>query len=150
MDKDEVIRKALRFPIEPVLKRYMAYFGVSEDEAHEHELELKRYLVLSALNKGKGYLPSTPVANLWHTFILFTMLYTEFCASVTGGYIHHTPPEAKLRPATERDQSYSELLRDYEAVFKSQPPSHIWPRNAGEVEVAALFSDGNENLAQNY
>lgn len=150
MDKDDIIRRALRFPIEPVLKRYVSHFGVSEDEAHEHELELKRYLVLSALNKGKSYVPSTPVANLWRTFLLFTLLYTEFCTNVTGAYIHHTPPEARPQPASEVARSYGDLLRDYQAVFKAEPPAHIWPATPEPIEVAALFADGEQNLAQNY
>lgn len=138
MDKDEVIRKALRFPIEPVLKMYMKYFGVSEDEAHEHELELKRYLALSALNKEKRYTTDAPIANLWRTFIVFTLLYTEFCIVVAGGYIHYTPTEARPISKSEMARSSRDFLRDYEAVFKAEAPQHIWPRPTDQLEVIAL------------
>jgi hypothetical protein len=136
MDKNEVVRRALRFPIDDVLRRYMADYGVTEEEAHEHELEMKRYLALSALNKGKRYTPVAPVLNLWQTFILFTMLYTEFCTVVAGGYIHHTPPSARSKAA----QGYSDLLADYQAVFQTAPPAHVWPVVEGSSE-GPLYAD---------
>jgi hypothetical protein len=129
MDKVDVIKRALRYPIEPVLQLYMRWFGVSEDEAHEHELELKRCLVLFALNKERRYsLGDTPVSNLWRTFIIFTALYSDFCGAVAGTYLHYTPNEADTRSRTERVRSYEDLLRDYRSVFGKEPPAHLLPK----------------------
>jgi hypothetical protein len=150
MDKEDIIRRALRFPIEPVLKRYIRYFGVSEEEAHEHELELKRYLVLAVLNREKNYAPKTPIVDLWQTFILFTLLYSEFCMTLGGGYIHYTPSEARVLSREETAQSYSNLIRDYQAVFKVQAPSHIWTRTTDQLQVNMLIADGDDRLAQRY
>jgi hypothetical protein len=142
MDKDAIIRRALRFPIEPVLKLYMKWFGVSEEEAHEHELELKRYLALSALNKEKQYkIGEAPIANLWRTFIVFTTLYTEFCMVVAGVYLHYTPADAETTLESQNAHSYQELLRDYEAVYKSEAPEHLWPRIADQEGAAVLDAD---------
>src|ERR1700728_4270943 len=142
MDKDDVVRKALRFPIEPVLKLYMKWFGVSDDEAHEHELELKRCLALLALNKGRQYrFGNAPITNLWRTFIVFTVLYTEFCTSVSGAYLHYTPAEAQPVPKGENVRSYQELLRDYQAVFKTEPPSHLWPQAQQDQESLRLDAE---------
>jgi hypothetical protein len=133
MDKDEVIRKALRFPIEPVVDQYIKNYGVTADEAHEHELELKRYLALSALNPGKSYVVNAPIRNILQTFIISTMLYAEFCSTVAGGFIHYTPTEVSGRSKIEIAQEYTALLEDYEFVFNAPPPQHIWPR-VGELD----------------
>jgi hypothetical protein len=139
MDKDDLIRRALRFPIDSVIKLYMKHYGVTEDEAHEHELELKRYLALSALNRGKRYSLRAPIENLLLTFIVFTVLYSEFCISVAGGYIHYTPAEGRTNSDVVKE--YSELLTDYELVFNTPPP-HIWPRDAGDMGSLQFSSQG--------
>jgi hypothetical protein len=139
LDKDEVIRRAMRFPLEPVLRRYMKYYGVSEEEAREHEVEMKRYLVVCALSEGtKFYAVQPPIDNFWHTFIIFTQLYTEFCNTIAGRYIHHTPAEACTLPKAEMFSSYNDLFHDYALVFNSEAPAHIWSRMPEMEE----FSDG--------
>ena len=98
--------------------------------------------MLSALNKGKKYALLAPVQNLWQTFIVFTVLYTEFCSMVAGGYIHHAPTTAPASSSRDAVRSYGELLRDYQAAFKMEPPSHIWPP-AGESRNGTLYAEAN-------
>jgi hypothetical protein len=42
--------------------------------------------------------PSDLVDIGWHTFILYTRPYTEFCDRIAGRYIHHEPHESKHPP----------------------------------------------------
>ncbi|MBP2322633.1 hypothetical protein JOF56_003018 [Kibdelosporangium banguiense] len=42
----------------------------------------------------ESYVPSSLVDIGWHTFILYTKEYAEFCAQITGGrFIHHYPSD---------------------------------------------------------
>lgn len=46
--------------------------------------------------------PTREVDKLWHTFILHTEAYTQYCAEHYGKYIHHRPdPTGKLNLAGE-------------------------------------------------
>jgi hypothetical protein len=128
VDVPELIRRAMRFPIDPVLSRYVKYYGISPEEATRHEAEMKRYLILCAINEGKFYAIQPPIDNLWHTFIIFTKLYTEFCDFIAGRYIHHTPTEACTLTADDLMASYGELLHDYQLLFTEEAPEDVWPR----------------------
>lgn len=52
------------------------------------------YLKLASLDPKGGYSPSSLVDIGWHTFILYTRSYGEFCRELTGGrFIHHEPTD---------------------------------------------------------
>ena len=146
-DKDELIRKAVRFPIDPVISRYMNEFGVDEADARSHELELKRCLALSALNNGKDYVVLPPLSQLWETFVKFTRLYSSFCMTILGGYIHYTPLDSIAQSNRGLVQSYTELLRQYKIVFKTEPPLHIWPRGTDQLAVTLSWLDNDRQGA---
>jgi hypothetical protein len=71
--------------------------------AKEHDLseEIARRSVTQAVmmlgaigdNPGVTFYPSVAVDYGWHTFILDTQHYHEFCERVAGKYIHHNPIE---------------------------------------------------------
>ncbi|HEX3588187.1 MAG TPA: hypothetical protein VHV74_01050 [Pseudonocardiaceae bacterium] len=48
------------------------------------------FLMLCA-KTGKSYSPSAAVDLGWHTFILYTQDYLEFCNRLAGHFIHHAP-----------------------------------------------------------
>lgn len=47
--------------------------------------------VIGNTNKPTKLGPSHIVDIGWHTFILYTVAYTEYCQKAFGRYIHHTP-----------------------------------------------------------
>lgn len=50
------------------------------------------------------------IDDMWHTFILFTREYTDFCNHYFGHYIHHAPtPIAEQNKVIE---NYSEFLHE--------------------------------------
>lgn len=49
------------------------------------------FLDLCAKNPGRRFSPSPLVDIGWHTFILYTREYTEFCYHHAGRFIHHEP-----------------------------------------------------------
>ncbi|MEV5704078.1 hypothetical protein [Actinoallomurus sp. NPDC052274] len=51
------------------------------------------FLQACALNPGAGLSPSPRVDIGWHTFVLHTKDYAEFCQRVAGRFIHHVPTD---------------------------------------------------------
>lgn len=49
------------------------------------------FLLLCAAEPGGHYAPSPTVDVGWHTFILYTRHYADFCEKVAGHFIHHNP-----------------------------------------------------------
>lgn len=111
-----------------VTSRYAMDNDISVSSAEEVETELKRFLVLSALKNNAGYtLKSDPVDGYWHTFLMFSELYTEFCKKIAGQYIHHVPRELDTSSMTEAHERYSNFLDEYTRIIGDTPPTHVWP-----------------------
>ena len=51
------------------------------------------FLMTCAVNPGAGLSPSETVDIGWHTFILHTREYADFCQQVAGRFIHHAPAD---------------------------------------------------------
>ena len=144
IDKN-VIDRALTFNIDPVTKRYAKDQDIPFEVAQEHATELKKFLALCALREDGSYSMRGPIDEFWHSFIMFTELYSTYCNEVANKFIHHMPnledpfqarysitksaPAAanKERVAKLRE-GYKRFLSDYELVFQQVPPVHLWPR----------------------
>lgn len=61
------------------------------DQAEVLEKECRRFLYLAAVVPHLEHAPTKPIDEYWHTFILFTREYTNFCEKVIGKYLHHKP-----------------------------------------------------------
>lgn len=112
------------FDLTPVRERFMREYQVSEIAALRLEQECKRYLVLCALSPGESLSMSGPVDQFWHTFILFTRLYAEFCEAVAGRFLHHTPD---IPDEPTNGLGIKETYERYRQTFKEDPPSDLWP-----------------------
>ena len=97
--------------------------------------------------------PSNPVDIGWHTFILYTREYAEFCERVAGRFIHHVPqdapsaPEHSKDPASVRDATVDAIRRAGYVV-----DTELWITDAyscgschEDGNCAASGKDGNEN-----
>jgi hypothetical protein len=92
-----------------VVSRFAEDFGLSFPESEEIFTECKRWLWLCAkrkldLEQGIGESFVVPLFNeafaidlMWHTFLLFTEDYANFCHEHFGFFVHHYP-----RPRAER------------------------------------------------
>lgn len=130
-DVVRITERVMGFPIQPVLDRYIADYSVSPPAAGVVEREMKRYLVLRALHPEARFpLAAGPVDELWHTFLLFTVLYPQFCQQIAGDFIHHhpgplVPTEEQIR-AAQRD--FDSFVERYRSEFAEYPPPDVWPR----------------------
>lgn len=88
--------------------------------------EFRKYLSLIALgHKGIGMI-SRDVDEVWHTFILFTRDYTDFCNEVFGRYIHHQPSVPSQPLGNEPRRLFVDAYRQN---FGDLPP--IWRADGG-------------------
>ncbi|MGH0004846.1 hypothetical protein ACQU0X_32695 [Pseudovibrio ascidiaceicola] len=76
-----------------VLTRYQKETGFSTDVVKAQQRELLRFLSLSAvvIRVGKSYGMAGAIDELWHTFVIFTRNYAQFCKQVAGCFLHHVP-----------------------------------------------------------
>lgn len=95
---------AHRAAIDPTLWTRLVTRIVRDEEDMTKELaerimdQALGYLKLAAAQPRKGFAPSPLVDIGWHTFILYTHPYAEFCSRVTGGgFIHHHPSDDSER-----------------------------------------------------
>ena len=55
------------------------------------------FLKLCADHPGNGFAPSKMVDIGWHTFLMYTREYQEFCQEVAGRFIHHAPNDGEVK-----------------------------------------------------
>ena len=91
------------------------------EEARLGLVETIKFLLLVAENSGATLTPSHRVDLVWHEFILFTRVYSDFCHVHFGKFIHHNPGGTQKE---NRDQ-FGATLRLYEARF-GIPPRLFW------------------------
>lgn len=72
------------------------------------------FMFLNAIGYSRLTMPINEVDIVWHTFLLFTAEYADFCDRYVGRFVHH-------EPATSRSRGHStdaqDLIEIYEKVF---------------------------------
>ena len=146
---DEIVRISDAISLESVTARYAKEQVLPLEIAKDHEKEMKRFLILCALEKDGVYSMRGPIDEYWHTFIVFTSLYSDYCNKIARRFIHHFPnTESPAKPkyslkqgkstnddhVTRLRNGYIRLLRDYEIHFEQEPPAHLWPKPNPEYE----------------
>lgn len=103
--------------ISPLLWRRLTE-RIIKDEGVEQELaerimdQALGFVRLCAMSPGgEKYSPSRLVDIGWHTFILYTREYAEFCDGLAGSFIHHEPSD---RPGV--DYGTSNIARTMAAM----------------------------------
>lgn len=109
-----------------VIARYARENKVTLPRARAIAEEAKRYLVLCAMN-NTPYAVGGEVDAFWHTFVLFTQRYANFCQAVAGHFIHHVPGDDLPADAATSRAQYAATLHDYKLAFGKVPDPSIWP-----------------------
>lgn len=117
------LEETLSYKNDRIVNKFRVLYSVSLSEAQEIATEAYRWLWLNArlkqdrLQKIDG-IPQILVIHpgmavfdeYWHTFILHTRDYEEFCRDYLGTFIHHSPasPDFQLpsREETELQLNY--------------------------------------------
>ncbi|MCG8917511.1 hypothetical protein L6E12_17140 [Actinokineospora sp. PR83] len=76
------------------------------------------FLAACAVNTADPLAPSELVDVGWHTFILHTRDYAQFCHRIAGRFIHHVPTSEYDRNA-DGDNARATLVRTVEAIERT-------------------------------
>ena len=119
--------KALSYENEEIVENFRANYGVSLDEARELFEETKKWLWLCGTRPRSMRLtvfgPMKMLDEMWHTFLLFTREYTEYCQDNYGFYIHHAPTtraeteEYRQRAAADPEAARAKVREDRRAMM---------------------------------
>lgn len=78
---------------ERLVKRIMKDEDIQRPLAERIMNQALAFLLLSAREPDGTFSPSPLVDIGWHTFILYTKPYADFCDKVSGRFIHHAPSD---------------------------------------------------------
>lgn len=144
-----------------VVRKFMEYWDVSEDEAQELFEETKKWLWMSAdsiSRREEGEeMPELAITfsmtlldEMWHTFILFTMEYKVFCHKYFGFYLNHAPTtwEQKEAAKAELESDPDGFLAKVEASTEAQY-SYIYDV-LGESTLVKWYSEWTDKVTPDY
>jgi hypothetical protein len=115
-----------------VASKFRERYAVSEAEGDEIFTETKRWLWLAAYAMRTPSAPTpltviglqemTVVDEMWHTFMLFSEPYAQFCARYFGWFLHHLPTTDadRERLLSERRQDPERFESARIAEFRAQ------------------------------
>lgn len=119
----EIIEQIMDYQMPEVIKRCKKDFNYTDDDMRIIEREFKRFIVMSVILKDTGIgMYSKDVDNLWHSFILFTKEYTDFCTTFNGKFIHHVPEVEEKTPEkrAEVQKDFQQFIKNYEELFHEE------------------------------
>ena len=139
IEKIQALERLERYVIpDGVISRLVekpAYSQFSASEILGRIAEFKKFMALLVINhdrKRRVEMTNQEIDEIWHTFILFTREYKEFCEMLVGEYMHHEPNVQ----ADDSDQSavrnyplagFRNFEEDYEKYFGEM--TQVWRMN---------------------
>lgn len=90
-----------------VISRYASDHKVDYVKAARHFDQLVKFLELSASSK-EPCAPSHGLDKLWHSFLLFTEAYQDFCQRNFGKFVHHEPATTPMQTAYLRTRELAQ------------------------------------------
>lgn len=122
-------REALAHPPQDFLiEKFSKDYGYTESDARSLFEDVKKFLLLGSIVEASPA-PSLPIDQMWHSFILFTKDYAEFCAKA-GGFIHHRP----LPSTSEHQPPIEPTLALMTAAYGELSDTH-WPAPLGSFGI---------------
>lgn len=100
------VYKILDYKNQKVISRYQIDFPSSKLQPEEAFSELMKYIFLCHIHLDDKesnpeneslqfscvmHTEMSDIDNMWHTFLLFTKDYQEFCQNYLGNFFHHEP-----------------------------------------------------------
>jgi len=92
---------------------------------------LKRYYIVALLDPRNRHAVSKSVDPFWHSHVLFTRQYKDFCHDVFDGeFIHHVPLDPEDAKMVKHVQElYDYTLEVYKGIFK-KVDGDWWPSSS--------------------
>ena len=124
----------------PYLEEKLLQRQVFESAAAYREafVEFKKFILLKILTDVPISMVSRKVDEVWHQFILFTREYHEFCNSVAGDYLHHSPNTSFTRMSPD---SRLNFVIAYRQLFGQLHP--IWLERSADISATGHQGSGD-------
>jgi hypothetical protein len=114
--------QALSYQNEEIVASFRRTYDVSLEEAQQLFEDTKKWLWLCGTRPRSMRLtvfgPMKLLDEMWHTFILFTREYTEYCMENFGFYVHHAPTtraeadQYRQRAAVNPEETHARLREE--------------------------------------
>ncbi len=114
-DCDDPLALIAEYKHPQLLQRFVKEFGILEDRAAELFEDTKKWLYLVSKHQELPMpIQIAMVDEMWHTFLLFTADYRDFCANYLGSFIDHVPEDpTQMQERTNYDmRGFIELVYD--------------------------------------
>src|SRR5260370_14270763 len=122
----------LAYENDRLVKRFARDYGATLYESRRCFKALKEFLIVCAV-KPAYKVTSDPVDRMWHSFLLFTRDYQQFCEQNLGMFINHEPFENAAPQAYLETRSFVE---DYFGYIDEQ----LWSVDA-KADCSSGFGD---------
>ena len=125
------LEETLQYRNPAVVSRFSQTWQVSPDESHDIFQETLKWLWLGARSRSGDeaaaprmvIVPALRILDeMWHTFLLFTRAYQDFCERHFGFFLHHQPTTAQEHAqfTAERSRDYPAFVAAYAARLREQ------------------------------
>lgn len=115
LNTETKINLALSYENADIVEKFCAENEVEQDVAKQYFIEIKKFLYLCA-NTTDRLAPSAEIDKIWHTFILFTKDYRQYCVHFLGKFIDHVP-EVRKDTTEPKENCLLNTVNHYENVF---------------------------------
>jgi hypothetical protein len=137
-DQVAALRKIAAYPFLQVRNKLLKSGEFAVEQTESMIFEFRRWLALIVLGNNGIPMISTQVDEVWHTFIVYTRDYTNFCNDVFGRYIHHQP----IAIPTEWARNFQLL---YANTFGGVPTLWAWNDDSDEGEDYCYHHDPSDD-----
>jgi len=117
----------------------------TEDYLCDGVLALKQYYAIAMLDPANAHVVSVPVDPFWHSHILHTQQYSDFCYNVVGEYMHHIPLDHSCSEKVENVRILYDYTQDVLRRLFVSVSDVLWPENDGDVALIC-FHKGNQGI----
>ena len=102
------------YDLDPVRDRLIRHGIMHPTWVDEAILEFRRYCGMHAVQAEGRIMFSERVDTVWHTCLLFTELYADYCHQAFGHFYHHVPG---LGRGGDRAAAFREFTALYERLY---------------------------------
>lgn len=121
------INKVMGYKNEAVVKRLEKDLKLRPAAAQQLFQDMLRFLYISRATDVRPISPPHMIDEAWHTFIIYTKDYLDFCFEYFDEFIHHRPH----RPGEKHGGEGGENCRKLAKLFFGDSLSENWgPKNS--------------------
>jgi hypothetical protein len=101
-----------------IVDRYARTIGASREDSLACFEAWKQFMAVAAVRPAGESVPSDRIDDMWHTAVVFTARYREFCDTCVGRFVDHCPEEHSDQPGYDATRAAAaELFGELDARY---------------------------------